>query len=67
MEAYPAVHVLIDGKDLMTFEANEFPSRTGRDLRKEIFYRWHFYEMIGAEDSSNRKKAPKEHTKLFYC
>ena len=37
LETFPIVSVMKGDVDLMQIEANEFPSRLGRALRKEIF------------------------------
>ena len=36
LETFPVVSVMKGDVDLMQIEANEFPSRLGRALRKEI-------------------------------
>ena len=66
LETFPVVRVMKGDVDLMQIEANEFPSRLGRALRKEIFGQNGLVEtMIGAEHST-RKEAKGSDVKRFF-
>ena len=66
LETFPVVRVMKGDVDLMQTEANEFPSRLGRALRKEIFGQNGLVEtMIGAEHST-RKEAKGSDVKRFF-
>ena len=66
LETFPVVSVMKGDVDLMKIEANDFPSRLGRALSKEIFGQNRLVEtMIGAEHSK-RKKAGGSGVQLFF-